>query len=333
MLLWRLGLRLSNRSVSFSLMKPAPGFSTFFSANRARFGWDLFDSAKPRLRLAFSNYLKVQKRRYATFSELGYSAKGGPRRPPNFNNFTNNIVKPTLFTLAFSAGTYFVVPYLFDNTPMRYFKQNPMHLLYGLIGINCAVFGLWQLRYNSSALYRLLEQYFLMDRNSLTRKSNWSMVLSTFSHQEFFHLLINMGCLYSFSLTMLSVMGVANFTSIYLISGCVSSLASMVFSFLTRSYGCSLGASGAISAIFAGFAALFPTASVAFFVFPIPGGASTALALFTAYNVGGCIFKWSTFDFAAHLGGTVVGYLWGLYYKEKIKSRYGRSRGGRRYSW
>ncbi|VEU21374.1 DEKNAAE102221, partial [Brettanomyces naardenensis] len=73
-----------------------------------------------------------------------------------------------------------------------------MHLLYGLIGINCAVFGLWQLRYNSSALYRLLEQYFLMDRNSLTRKSNWSMVLSTFSHQEFFHLLINMGCLYSF---------------------------------------------------------------------------------------------------------------------------------------
>ncbi|QPG72757.1 hypothetical protein FOA43_000058 [Brettanomyces nanus] len=202
-----------------------------------------------------------------------------------------------------------------------------MHLLYGLLGINCAVFGLWQLRYSNSRLYRLLEQYFLMDRNSLTRKTNWSVVFSTFSHQDFFHLLINMGCLYSFAISMISVMGVSNFTTVYLISGCVSSLASMIFSFLTSSYGCSLGASGAISAIFAAFTALFPAAHVAFFVFPIPGGAITALALFTAYNVGGCLFKWSTFDFAAHLGGTVIGYLWGLSYKKELKDRSRKRRG------
>lgn len=329
----RLGIQVSRRGLSLSLLRPSRQVS-FFKPNTPRMvGLGAKSALFKRefslktqgqsLRGRFQDLFK-QQRKYATYSELGareanYSGSGSKRSKPNFNNMQNNVWKPALFTLAFSVATYYGSPWLFNNTPLRYLKTHPAYLLYGMIGVNCVIFGLWQIKYQSSTLYRILNDYFLMDRSSLTRKTYWSMIGSTFSHQEFFHLLINMGCFYSFATTMIRLMGVADFTSLYLISGCVGSLASMIFSFATKRYGCSLGASAAISGVFAAFTAMFPTASVAFFVFPIPGGAQTALALFTAYNLAGMVLRWSTFDFAAHLGGTLVGFIWGLQLKDRAK--------------
>ncbi|QOU21335.1 hypothetical protein BRETT_001057 [Brettanomyces bruxellensis] len=319
-----LGLRFIKPSASFKTFhRDIFNCSLFSSKSRTLYPTRTFQT-QTHIVQQFRLYFKSQRRKYATYSELGYypGRMGGSGEGPHFNNVKNNVVKPILYTIAFSAVTYFAMPYIFDNTPMKYFKTHKKYYLYGLIGLNVAVFGLWQLRFNGGRIYSFLEKYFLLDRSSLTRKSNVSMILSTFSHQEFFHLFVNMLCLYSFAISMVNIMGVSQFSSLYLISGCASSLASIIFSFVTKSYGCSLGASGAISAIFAAFTAIFPTANVALFIIPIPGGASTALALFTAYNVGGCIFRWSTFDFAAHLGGTIVGYLWGMQYKKKIKAKY-----------
>lgn len=229
----------------------------------------------------------------------------------------NRLLKPFLFATVFSVVTYFAVPYIYQYTPMSYFKKHPSHLVWGLIGMNVAVFGLWYLKYRNVRLYRMMENYFIMDR--LGGTSNWSMVLSTFSHQEPFHLLVNMGCLYSFSGTMLSVLGVPGFTSLYLISGIWSSMASLCYAQMFKNFGRSLGASGAIAGVFTCFATLFPTAGVSLFFFPIPGGAITAAGLFAGYNVAGCLLRWGSFDYAAHLGGMAIGTIWGIGIKQKLE--------------
>lgn len=267
--------------------------------------------------ISSSNLLQpfVQKR-LATFRDLGRQSNN--RSEPQYNNTQNNIVKPFIFVTIFTIATYFAMPYLFEYTPLSYFKKNPQALVWTIMGLNAVVFGLWQVRYSSSKLYKVLENYFIMDRSALTRTSNWSLVLSSFSHQEPFHLLVNMGCLYSFSGSMISMLGVTGFTSLYLISGVWASFFSLAYSQVFRYFGRSLGASGSIAGVFTAFATMFPTAGIAFFFIPIPGGASVAAGLFAAYNVAGCLLKWGSFDYAAHLGGMWVGFLWGMFLKWKF---------------
>lgn len=257
----------------------------------------------------------IQKR-LATFRDLGRSSYN--RSEPHYNNTQNNIIKPFIFVTVFSVATYFAMPYLFEYTPLSHFKRHPQHLVWTIMGLNAIVFGLWQIRYSNATLYKILENYFIMDRSALTRKSNWSLILSSFSHQEPFHLLVNMGCLYSFSGSMISMLGVTGFTSLYLISGVSASFFSLAYSQIFRYFGRSLGASGSIAGVFTAFATMFPTAGIAFFFIPIPGGASVAAGLFAAYNVAGCLFKWGSYDYAAHLGGMWVGFVWGMYLKWKV---------------
>lgn len=243
------------------------------------------------------------------------------KRTMTFQNYgrqrLSGLMGPLVFATAFSLVTYFAVPYLYQYTPLSYFKKHPTHLVWALIGMNTAVFGLWHLKFRNVRLYRTLENYFIMDR--MGGASKWPMILSTFSHQEPFHLLVNMGCLYSFSGTMLSVLGVPGFTSLYLIAGVWSSMASLWYAHAFRNFGRSLGASGAIAGVFTCFATLFPSAGVSFFFFPIPGGAITAAGLFAGYNIAGCIMRWGSFDYAAHLGGMAIGALWGLGIKQKLE--------------
>ncbi|KAH3665774.1 hypothetical protein OGAPHI_003962 [Ogataea philodendri] len=222
---------------------------------------------------------------------------------------SNSVYKALVFTLGFSVGCYFATPYLFTYTPLSYFKRHPQQLLFGLIGVNVGVFLLWRARTVGLRTMNVLNKYFLLERGP-SRTTQWSLLWSGFSHENFTHLLMNMFCLYSFGSTMIQVLGVVNFTSLYLISGVGASFASILFSAATGSFGLSLGASGAISAVFAAFATIFPKAGIAFFFLPIPGGAQMALLAFTVYNALGCVYKWGGLDYAAHLGGTFLGYLY-----------------------
>lgn len=258
------------------------------------------------------------QKRFATFNQLGRNSYR-ERSGPNYNNTQNNIIKPFVFVTLFTIGVYFSMPYLLQYTPMSVFKRNPQYLVWTIIGLNAVVFGLWQIRYSNAFLYKTLEKYFILDRSALTRTSNWSLILSSFSHQEPFHILMNMLCLYSFSGSMISVLGVQGFASLYLISGAWASFFSLAFSQVTRYFGRSLGASGSIAGVFTTFATVFPNAGIAFFFIPIPGGAMTAAALFAGYNLAGCLLRWGSFDYAAHLGGMWVGLLWGLFLRWKAK--------------
>ncbi|GME86680.1 unnamed protein product [[Candida] boidinii] len=258
----------------------------------------------------------ISNRSYATHNELRSRLQRRRRQ-----EMMGPLLKPFIFTVVFTVGTFLLSPLLFNYTPLSYFKTHKTHLMYTIMALNAVVFGLWRLAPNVNTLYPYLYKFFVLSHNPTTIRTQWSLLLSSFSHQEFFHFLVNMGCFYSFSTTMINVLGVDNFTSLYLSSGVISSFASLAFSSLTSIglYGSSVGASGAISAVFASFSVLFPKAGVSFFVFPIPGGAQTALLLFTAYNLAGCILRWGTFDYAAHLGGTVVGVLYGYYLANKVK--------------
>ncbi|OUM53460.1 hypothetical protein BVG19_g2742 [[Candida] boidinii] len=265
----------------------------------------------------------LSNRSYATHNELRSRLQRRRRQ-----EMMGPLLKPLIFTVVFTVGTFLVSPLLFNYTPLSHFKTHKTHLMYTIMALNAVVFGLWRLAPSVNTLYPYLYKFFVLSHNPTTIRTQWSLLLSSFSHQEFFHFLVNMGCFYSFSMTMINVLGVDNFTSLYLSSGVISSFASLAFSSLTSIglYGSSVGASGAISAVFASFSVLFPKAGVSFFVFPIPGGAQTALLLFTAYNLAGCILKWGTFDYAAHLGGTVVGVLYGYYLANKVNKNRQRVR-------
>lgn len=280
-----------------------------------------------------SKYLgPLTQKRLATHSQLGRN--GYSYREPRYNNVQNNIIKPFIFVTIFTVATYFAIPFLFEHTPMSYFKTHPTHLVWTILGLNAIVFGLWQIRFSNAYLYKTLENYFVMDRSALTRTSNWSLILSSFSHQEPFHLLVNMGCLYSFSGTMISMLGITGFSSLYLISGAWASFFSLAYSQIFRYFGRSLGASGSIAGVFTTFATMFPNAGISFFFIPVPGGAAVAAGLFALYNVAGCLLKWGSFDYAAHLGGMWVGFLWGIFLKWKLeKQEEERRKKLRSYGW
>lgn len=105
----------------------------------------------------------------------------------------NPLGSMTILGLSLMAGIYFGSPYLFEHVPpFTYFKTHPKNLVYALLGINVAVFGLWQL----PKCWRFLQKYMLLQKDHVTSKI--SIIGSAFSHQEFWHLGMNMLALWSF---------------------------------------------------------------------------------------------------------------------------------------
>ncbi|ODV93924.1 hypothetical protein PACTADRAFT_25076, partial [Pachysolen tannophilus NRRL Y-2460] len=223
--------------------------------------------------------------------------------------------KASIFTLIFCVITTYSMPYIFQYTPMKYFNRHPNQLIYTIIAINLAVFGAWRL----PAFWKFTNRYFLLEKNSMYSMS--SMIGSAFSHQEFWHIAMNMMCLYSLG-SLVSVVGSSNFTTMYLNCAVLSSLASLAFPILARiPKFASLGASGALFGLFGCFAYLFPKSQILLFFLPIPGGAWIAFLASMGWNLCGCLFRWGSFDYAAHLGGSVAGIYYGWWISEQSKRK------------
>lgn len=228
---------------------------------------------------------------------------------------------PTIFTVLFCAGTTLAVPFLFDNTPLSYLKRNPRVIIWGLMAINGAVFLAWKV----PSLNRYTMKYGIIFKDHI--QSTGAMLGSAFSHQSFVHLAVNMLALYSFGTTLISYMGATQFTLLYLNSAVISSLASIAIPTLLRGplAVASLGASGAVFGVFAAFAFLFPNAGISLFFFPIPGGAWTLFLGSSAWNAAGCILRWGVYDYAAHLGGSFIGFLYAFWFKRERSQRLRKS--------
>lgn len=236
----------------------------------------------------------------------------------NNYNYTNtqqffNLKKALIFSGIFVTATTLLTPILYKLPPLNHFKRNPSHLVYGIIGINVGVFFAWRI----PKFWRVLHRFALLQKDR--QYNSFQIIGSAFSQQEVWHLAMNMLALYSFGTSLAQVIGIENFTMLYLNGAVLSSLGSLAFPILMKIplAGPSLGASGALFAVFGCFANLFPAAKIMLFIFPIPGGAQVAFLGAMIWNVAGCVMRWGSFDYAAHFVGGVFGGLYGWYLKDK----------------
>ncbi|KDE09358.1 hypothetical protein MVLG_00672 [Microbotryum lychnidis-dioicae p1A1 Lamole] len=198
---------------------------------------------------------------------------------------------------------------------------SPNTILYALVALNVAVFLAWQYahqvyqQYRDPSLLRSLQNNFTTSWRNITQGRVWCLLTSCFSHEGTGHILMNLLSLYFMGPPVIMMLGNAGFLSLYLFSGAVASLTSLLFSRLSLPHSQSLaysahGASGAIYGCLSFFAAAYPrTTFLLFFVVPVPAWACVAGIL--GWDLYGALGRrGGTTDSAGHVGGVVAGLMW-----------------------
>ncbi|KAM6326444.1 LOW QUALITY PROTEIN: presenilin-associated rhomboid-like protein, mitochondrial [Podargus strigoides] len=172
----------------------------------------------------------------------------------------------------------------------------------GIIAANVFVFCLWRL----PGMRRTMFTYFTSDPSSRALCS--PMLLSTFSHFSLFHMAANMYVLWSFSSSIVSLLGCEQFIAVYLSAGVISTFVSYAAKMVTGRFEPSLGASGAVMTVLAAVCTKMPEAKLAIIFLPMfTFTAGSALKAIIAFDTAGLALGWRLFDHAAHLGGALFG--------------------------
>lgn len=193
-----------------------------------------------------------------------------------------------------------------------------------IIILNVIVFGLWSIS-TSGAMFEFMVNNFLVSTMHLWYGKYWTLITSVFSHNMFFHLLINMFAFYGFGMALETILGSRRFLIFYLGAGVLGSIGHCVVSsyFLHDSSIPALGASGAVSGVILLFSLMFPKEKILILgILPIP--AIFGALLFVGFDI------WGVFDqtqggtlpigHGAHLGGAIFGALYYLIFiKKKMK--------------
>lgn len=245
-------------------------------------------------------------RLYATFRDLRPSLQRLPRGSP-----FSKLLPLAAFSLAFCGTVHFFTPYIVAPLSL---VLTPQTAVYGLVAANVAVFLAWR----QPRFYATLNRYFLLQKDSV--RSPWTLLGSAFSHQDFWHLAMNMLALVLFGPTVAQWVGTLQFLLLYLNLCVLSSLLGVALPMLVRAplHVASLGASGALFSVMGVFAFLFPNAGISLFFFPIPGGAWVAFLGLIGVNAAGFVLRWGVMDYAAHLGGSAVGLVYGWWIRREI---------------
>lgn len=187
-------------------------------------------------------------------------------------------------------------------------------VFWGIIGINGAVFLLWQaasgrarLEKDPSALVWMYQNF----TNSITNLRNgrfWTIITSTFSHQDVGHIFFNMFTFYFMGRHLLNSIGSRQFMLLYLGGGIITSLTSMAYSHLVKHRDRPAhGASGAVYSVLAVMACAAPTMTFQLYgIIPIP--AWLVVSGIFAYDSYTTIKDTSgTTDSVGHIGGMLAG--------------------------
>ncbi|OXC86251.1 hypothetical protein C344_01428 [Cryptococcus neoformans AD1-7a] len=296
------------KPVSMAIIRPSHAFFTPFLPHTAGPGRSLLTS-----------FLST-----ARSSPLPQSLSvSSPLTKRSFNSSTKSLIKSTYFPRGGrSSGNGYGYggggpqgPWAWFTRLRRRIDRIPtMTLVYGLIGINGAVFLLWQYALSSAQRFRDPSLLYFLRNNFILNEVNvfsgriWTLVTSAFSHSNGTHIFVNCLGLYFLAPAAASIMGSASFLGLYLGAGVFSSLVSLGYHRFSRHrWWGSEGASGAIYACLAYYGALFPNSQVLmFFVIPMPVWVA----------IGG-IFAWDFYsavkrpnsgtDSAGHLGGIIYG--------------------------
>jgi membrane associated rhomboid family serine protease len=151
------------------------------------------------------------------------------------------------------------------------------------------------------------ESYLFVPNQVARGENGLGMLLAHFAHGGFAHLAFNMIALYSFSGTVINVLGPAKFLLIYAVAGLGADLVVFALHKDDPTYRC-LGASGSVFAIMMAAIVLDPTTSIVAFLVPVPipgplfmlGYTVIALFLIAQKRRGGVSHE-------GHLGGAIVG--------------------------
>ena len=175
--------------------------------------------------------------------------------------------------------------------------------------LNIGVFLLWMAPGVSGTF---LADNLMVSWDLLMEGRVWVLASSVFSHNLFWHLLVNLVVLLSFGPPLESMMGSRRFLRFYLAAGVVASVAHAATSSLLLGEPelRALGASGALVGVLMLFSLSFPKAKVLlFFIIPLPA-IFAALAL-VALDVWGLVAQIGggtlPIGHGAHLGGGLAG--------------------------
>lgn len=142
----------------------------------------------------------------------------------------------------------------------------------------------------------------------LVDKQYYRLLSSAFLHANWFHLILNMAALYSFSESVGYVLGIRNYIAIYLGSLLAGNLLAL---FIHRNHGDyrAVGASGAISGIIFSSIAIFPDSRISFFFLPVDFAAWMFGIGFVLLSIYGIKSQIGNIGHEAHLGGAIAGVL------------------------
>ena len=196
-------------------------------------------------------------------------------------------------------------------------KHVPM--TYWLLGVLFVVFVIQVI--GDAANVPITELLILSSTAIIHGQQLWGIVTNIFIHGGFFHIFFNCWALFMFGLAIEQIIGGKNLLKIFLISGLFASVFYVVTSLLILNSGVSaLGASGAIFGIIGAMVALRPRMKVMLIFPPIPmelwmlGIIFVFIAIFW-FGIGGG----TGIAENAHLGGLIMGFILGRYFKSKEK--------------
>jgi len=153
------------------------------------------------------------------------------------------------------------------------------------------------------------------------------LILSTFSQQTPGHILFNMIAMYGVATNLHNMLGREQFLTIYLSGALLGTYASHLVRLAQKNPAHSLGASGAVFALFTASAALNPDAKMAFIFLPFVNfSAGSLIPCVVAFEVIGLTGIWNRlflirWDHAGHLGGGLMGFIYVTYFLPQVKKR------------
>jgi membrane associated rhomboid family serine protease len=186
-----------------------------------------------------------------------------------------------------------------------------------IIGLNVLVFLAWQAASYSPGLFVFMTENFLVSTLHLEHLRVWTLVAAAFSHNELWHLALNMFVLWSFGTVLEHLWGTRVFVLVYLAAAVVASVSHCALSsfIIGRDDIPALGASGAISGLLLAYALHFPRHRILLFgIVPVP--ALAGVLAFVGLDLWGLIAQGRggglPIGHGAHLGGALAGAL--IYY-------------------
>lgn len=238
----------------------------------------------------------------------------GHRPPGQWRFAQNNLGHVSRFTAARNTqrlGQSFSSNSGWLNQTKRFLNQGNTWKY--LLGINGAVFLLWQLNKNNPDF---MVRNFTISKQGLSHGYFHTLITYGFSHHEIWHFLVNMASLYFFGKAIEVVFGGPRLLALYLcgtLAGAAVQLPNSRYSNVL------LGASSATSAILTFFILNFPQEVIYLYFFPVP-----------AWLFGLGFFGYSFFMMnkpgmnggvahGAHIGGILAGVI--LYFVSKGKIR------------